>query len=203
MTPEGQRERLRAGTSAGTGGGTSEMTEGQLLAAVKGGDRRAMRSLYDRYAGYAMATAMRYVADQDDVRDVVQDSFVKVFTTIGRFDFRGEGSLKAWINRIVANQAIDHLRSRQRLVFVSDIPNDAEDDCPDVDPVPPEVLTQLIAQLPTGYRLVLNLFVFEQLSHKEIAQRLGIGEKTSASQYNRAKRKLAEYVKDYLKQQER
>ncbi len=203
MTPEGQRERLRAGTSAGTGGGTSEMTEGQLLAAVKGGDRRAMRSLYDRYAGYAMATAMRYVADQDDVHDVVQDSFVKVFTTIGRFNLRGEGSLKAWVNRIVANQAIDYLRSRQRLTFVSDVPNDAEDDSPDVGPVPPEVLTRLIAQLPTGYRLVLNLFVFEQLSHKEIARRLGIGEKTSASQYNRAKRKLAEYVKDYLKQQER
>lgn len=187
----------------GMGDGTSVMTEGQLLEAVKGGDRRAMRRLYDRYAGYAMATAMRYVANHDDVCDVMQESFIKVFTTIGRFDYRGEGSLKAWVNRIVAHQAIDHLKSRQRLTFVSDVPDDAEDDSPDMERVPPEVLTRLIAQLPTGYRLVLNLFVFEQLSHREIAQQLGIGEKTSASQYNRAKNKLAVMIKDYLKQQER
>ena len=69
--------------------------------------------------------------------------------------------------------------------------------------MPPEVLTRLIAQLPTGYRLVLNLYVFEQLSHKEIGRQLGIGENTSASQYNRAKNKLAGMIKNYLKQQER
>ena len=178
-------------------------TEGQLVEAVKAGDRGAMRRLYDRCAGYAMATAMRYIADRDDVHDVVQDSFIKVFTTIGSFGYRGEGSLKAWVCRIVANQSIDFLKSRQRLMFVSEVPNDAEDDEPDVGIVPPDVLTRLIAQLPTGYRLVLNLFVFEQLSHREIAQRLGIGENTSASQYNRAKNKLARMIKNYLKQQER
>jgi len=178
-------------------------TEGQLVEAVKAGDRGAMRRLYDRYAGYAMATAMRYIADRDDVHDVVQDSFIKVFTTIGSFSFHGEGSLKAWISRIVANQSIDHLKSRQRLTFVSDVPDDSVDEGPEVERVPPDVLTHLIAQLPTGYRLVLNLFVFEQLSHREIAQRLGIGENTSASQYNRAKNKLAGMIKNYLKQQER
>ena len=178
-------------------------TESELLEAVKSGDRRAMRRLYDRYAGYAMATAMRYIADQDDACDVVQDSFIKVFTTIGSFGYRGEGSLKAWVNRIVANQAIDHVKSRQRLSFVSDIPDDSSDDSPDVERVPPDVLNRLIALLPTGYRLVLNLYVFEQLSHKEIGRRLGIGENTSASQYNRAKNKLAGLIKNYLKQQER
>lgn len=181
---------------------TSE-TESQLLEAVRSGDRRAMRRLYNRYAGYAMATGLRYVASQEDVRDVLQDSFVKVFTTISRFDYRGEGSLKAWISRIVANQAIDYLRSKQRLSFVSDVPNDTEDEEPDVGLVPPEVLTRLIAQLPTGYRLVLNLYVFEQLPHKEIARQLGIKEETSASQFNRAKRKLGELIRIYIKQQER
>lgn len=190
-------ERQRVGDN------TSEITERQLLEAVKNGDRRAMRSLYDRYAGYAMATATRYVADHDDVCDVVQDSFIKIFTTIGRFGYRGEGSLKAWINRIVANQAIDLLKSRQRVTFVSDVPDNSFDDSPDVERVPPDVLTRLIAQLPTGYRLVLNLFVFEQLSHKEIGRQLGIVENTSASQYNRAKNKLAMMIKNYLKQQER
>ena len=178
-------------------------TESQLLEAIRSGDRQAMRRLYDRYAGYAMATGLRFVAERDDVRDVVQDSFVKILTTITHFDYRGEGSLKAWINRIVANQAIDFLKSRQRLSFVSDIPDDTEEEEPDMERIPPEVLTRLIAQLPTGYRLILNLHVFEQMPHKEIGQRLGIGENTSASQYNRAKKKLARLIKNYIKQQEK
>lgn len=177
-------------------------TEHQLLEAVSSGDRQAMRRLYDRYAGYAMSTALRYIGEQEGVRDVVQDSFIKVFTTLGRFRYRGEGSLKAWINRIVANQAIDYLQERQRVTFVSDLPLETEDEAPDVERIPHDVLMRLIGQLPAGYRMVLNLYVFEQLSHRDIAQRLGIREATSASQYNRAKACLARLLNTYLKEQE-
>lgn len=178
-------------------------TEHQLLEAVGSGDRQAMRRLYDRYAGYAMATGLRYIGESEAVRDVVQESFIKVFTTIGRFRYRGEGSLKAWINRIVANQAIDYLQERHRVTFVSDLPLEAEDEEPNVEHIPHDVLMRLIGQLPTGYRMVLNLYVFEQLSHRDIAQRLGIREATSASQYNRAKACLARLLKNYLKEQEK
>jgi len=177
-------------------------TEGQLLEAIKGGDRKAMRRFYDRFSGYAMATGLRYVADQDDVLDVVQDSFVKMFSSISRFDYRGEGSLKAWVSRIVVNQSLDYLKSHQRLSFVSEMPADIEDEEPAIERIPADDLARLITQLPTGYRLVLNLHVFEELPHKEIARRLGIRENTSASQYNRAKQKLAELIKNYLKKQQ-
>lgn len=175
-------------------------TEHHLLKAVKDGDRQAMRILYDRYSGYAMAVVLRYVPQRDEAQDVFQDGFVKVLTTIGRFDYRGEGSLKAWICRIMANEAIDYLKSRQRFTFLSSIPDEADDEAPpDVDHIPPEVLTRLIGQLPAGYRAVLSLHVFEQMSHKEIARMLDISESTSASQFNRAKQKLARLLKDYLK----
>lgn len=65
------------------------------------GSRTAMKRLYDRYSGYAMSVGLRYVPEEDAVRDVVQDSFVKIFTSIDSFEFRGEGSLKAWITRII------------------------------------------------------------------------------------------------------
>ena len=68
--------------------------------------------------------------------------------------------------------------------------------------MPPDVLQKLIEQLPPGYRTVLNLYVFEQLPHKEIARRLGISEGTSASQYSRAKKTLQYQINEYLKQQE-
>ena len=174
-------------------------TEQQLLEAVKAGDRQAMRRLYERYKGYAMSIALRYIPDSVDVEDVVQDCFVKILTSIGQLQYRGEGSLTAWIRKAVMNKSLDHVRHHERVSFTGTIP-DIPDEEDHLEQVPPEVLTRMIAQLPSGYRLVLNLYVFEQYSHKEIAQQLGINEKSSASQLSRAKKLLTKMIKDYLKQ---
>ena len=173
-------------------------TEKELFDDIKSGSRGAMHKMYDRYIGYAMAVALRYVPLRDDAEDVVQDSFIKVFSSIAQFEFRGEGSLKAWLLRIVVNEAISFTRKQSRITFVEDVPDNVADDAPEVERVPPEVLTKMIGELPEGYRLVLNMFVFGQLSHKEIAERLGIKESTSASQFLRAKKLLAKKIKEYL-----
>lgn len=173
-------------------------SEKELLKDIKTNNRQALHRLYDRYAGYAMAIARRYCPEQDDANDVVQDSFVKILTSIQRFEYRGEGSLKGWILRIVANESISFLKQKAKMTFVDSFPDCLEDEEPDVGVVPPKVLNRLIGELPDGYRLVLNMFVFEQKSHKEIAQLLGIKEVTSASQYLRAKKLLARKIKDYL-----
>lgn len=174
-------------------------TELQLLNDVLGGDSRAQRQLYEHFAGAAMATALRYVPDHDEVRDVVQESFIKIFTRIDRFHYRGEGSLRAWVKTIVVHEALNHIRARGHLLLTDHLPNNVvEEPEPDVERVPPNVLTRLIGQLPAGYRIVLNLYVFEQLSHKEIGQLLGIKPQTSASQYFRAKQMLAKNIRNYL-----
>ena len=173
-------------------------TEQQLLEAVKAGDRQAMRRLYERYKGYAMSIGLRYIPNDADAEDVVQDSFVKILTSIQRFSYQGEGSLKSWIGRIIANKAIDFLRMHERVSFTSAI-TDLPDEEPDLECIPPDVLTNMIAQLPAGCRMVLNLYVFEHCSHKEIAQRLGIKEKSSASQLTRAKMILTKMTKEYIK----
>ena len=160
-----------------------------------------MRRLYERYKGYAMSIGLRYIPDSDDVEDVVQDSFIKILTAIQRFDYRGEGSLKLWIGRTVANRAIDFIRQHERISFTGTIP-DMPDEEPELERIPPNVLTNMIAQLPSGYRLVLNLYVFEHCSHREIAQRLGIRENSSSSQLSRAKMLLMKMMKDYIKQHE-
>ena len=176
-------------------------TEQELQQAMKAGDRQAMRRLYERYKGYAMSIGLRYIPDSDDVEDVVQDSFIKILTSIQRFDYRGEGSLKLWIGRTVANRAIDFIRQHERISFTGTIP-DMPDEEPELERIPPNVLTNMIAQLPSGYRLVLNLYVFEHCSHREIAQRLGIRENSSSSQLSRAKMLLMKMMKDYIKQHE-
>jgi len=176
-------------------------TEQQLIEAIQGGDGQAMRRLYDRFSGYTMATALRYIPDGEAAKDVVQDSFVRILTSLDRFEYRGEGSLRAWITRIVSNQAIKWVKQHELYTFTTftdEMPQLAEEEPPDVESVPPDILNGMISHLPAGYRLVLNLYVFEQLSHKEIAHRLGIKESTSASQFYHAKRILAEMITKYL-----
>ena len=180
-------------------------TERQLLEAIRGGERAALRRLYDRYAGYAMAVALRYVPDRDEVRDVMQDSFVRILTGIGQFSYRGEGSLKSWVGRIVSNRSVDYLRRHQRFMTVGTIPDEPdgpeEPDEPDIGGVPPGALTEMIGRLPANYRTVLNLYVFEERPHREIAQLLGVKESTSSSLFFRAKKMLAKYIREYLNKQ--
>ena len=178
-------------------------TEKQLLEAIHGGERAALRRLYNRYSGYAMTIALRYVPEREDVRDVMQDSFVKILTAIDQFEYRGEGSLKSWVARIVCNNAIEHIRANSRFTFVDDIPDVAQapDEEPDIGDLPPELLMEMIGRLPPNYRTVLNLFIFERQSHKEIASRLGIKENSSSSIFFRAKRMLAKMITDHQKEQ--
>lgn len=179
------------------------ISEKELLAKISRGDAKAMHHLYERYVGYVMAVCLRYIPDRDEVRDVVQDSFIKIFSSIPRFEYRGEGSLKAWLLRIAANEAISYAKSKLKFVFVDEVPDEPEQDEPPVERLPPDVLTRLIGELPVGYRLVLNMYVFEQKSHKEIARELNIKESTSASQYLRAKKLLARKIKEYQNHHER
>ena len=80
------------------------------------------------------------------------------------------------------------------------VADDPPDDPPDVDSVPMEVLQHMIEQLPEGYRTVFCLYVFDEMSHKEIARTLGIKENSSASQFLRAKRLLAKMIRNYQQQ---
>ncbi len=163
------------------------------------GDPSAMDVLYAEYANYLTAICIRYIADDDDVRDVLQEAFIKIFTTISTFEYRGRGSLKAWMGRIVVNESLLYLRQCRRSPVdrMETDPPDLPDDDPDTGDLTGDELAALIRQLPDGYRAVLNLYVVEGRSHKEIAQMLGIKPDSSASQLHRAKNMLARMVKDY------
>lgn len=176
----------------------NKLTELELVRLVGDGDARGQRELYERYAGYLTAVASRYLTDSDAVKDLLQDAFVRVFNRFGSFRYRGEGSLKAWLTRIVVNDSLHVLRQTKHLLPVETLP-DAPDEDPDVDEVPMDVLQEMIRHLPDGYRTVFNLYVFEQRKHKEIASLLGIKENSSASQFLRAKALLAREINEYRK----
>lgn len=178
--------------------------EAELVRRARNKDTAAVRAIYDSYAQYLFAVCRRYTGDRESAADVLQDSFVKIFSSLDRFEWRGEGSLKSWMCRIVVNEALMYLRSRRHSVGMSadeDL-TDVPDEDPEVDGVPLPVLQQMIAGLPEGYRTVFNLYVFENLSHKEIASALGISENTSYSQFSRAKSLLARKIKEYRKNEQ-
>lgn len=180
------------------------MTEKELIELCKKEDNSARRDLYQIYAGGLMAICMRYIGDREQAQDVLHDGFLKIFRSFRQFDYRGEGSLKAWLSRIMANQALEYLRQRnkhEREIPLEEIPAEmtpTESD-ENLSEIPQEVLMRFIGELPDGYRTVLNMFVFEEKSHREIAKALGISEHTSSSQLFRAKNLLIQKVTNYLK----
>ena len=172
-------------------------TEQQLLERILRSEREAQQELYHRYAGSAIAVAMRYIPDREAARDVVQEAFAKIFAGIAKYNYQGEGSLRSWVMRVVSNEAFNWVRKESHFAF-ADFPEDeTPDEEPDVGDIDLEVLQRMIEQLPEGCRVVLNLYVFEQKSHKEIARLLHIKESSSASQYLRAKRMLAKSINEY------
>ena len=175
--------------------------ERQLSERCARGEKPACRELYDSYAGRLLALSTRYTGSQDAAEDVLQDSFIKVFSSIGTFRYKGEGSLYAWIRRIVINRSLDWLRSQKRngMVPIDEARSSSEIEEKDIGPIPEGVLAQMVEELPDGYRTVFNLFAIDGYSHREIGRMLGIKEKTSSSQYFRARALLAGKIKEYIR----
>lgn len=165
------------------------------------GESNAMNKLYDEYADWLAGVCERYISDSDDIKDVLQESFIKIFSQIKNFEYRGKGSLKAWLTKIVINESLNYLRKDKHfLISDAEIENlDLPDVPPDTDELTEDEILKLIQQLPPGYRAVFNLFVIEEKSHKEIAEILNIKADTSASQFHRAKNMLANIITDYKK----
>lgn len=175
---------------------STERTAADCLLADKAatGDKAAMKEIYALHVRYLTAVCSRYVVNDEDIKDILQDAFVKIFGSIARFTPSTENSLRAWMARITVNEALQFLRRKQRLLF-TDLPDDdnspAEPPPPDCDSIGADRIYDEIRRLPDGYRTIFNLFAIEGRSHKEIASMLGITPSTSASQFHRAKALLA------------
>lgn len=177
-------------------------SERQLIEGIQSGDREALRRLYERFSRFAMGVALRYVPEREDALDVVHDSFVVILTSINSFEYRGEGSLRNWVSKIVSHHAIDWIKKHEQLSFSDQMPDEIEEDEEAViEDIPKNLLNEMIGLLPPRYRVVINLRAFEELSHKDIALRLGINENTSVTLFSRAKRKLEKMMKEYLNSQ--
>jgi len=166
-----------------------DLIEGCIL-----GNPVMQKNLYDKYAPKMYGICLRYAANSEDAKDILQDGFVKVFINLSKF--KAMGSFEGWMRRIFVNTAIELYRKKNQLYAISEnqeenIPNQ---DISALDELEAEDIIRLISELPNGYRTVFNLFAVEGYSHKEIATMMKISEGTSKSQYARAKAWLQEKI---------
>ena len=158
------------------------MEERELAEGCKQGDRLAYKELYERYAGRMLGVCLRYAGNRETAEDLMHDGFLKIFASFDKFSWRGEGSLRAWMERIMVNIVLQHFRRNDVMNYADDLDNTPkayeEPDASDIDLIPQEELMKYISELPVGYRTVFNLYVVEGKSHKEIASLLGINEKS-------------------------
>ena len=164
------------------------------------GDNAATEWIYRRYVRYLAAVCSRYITEEENIKDVLQESFIKIFYSLDSFKYHGEGSLKAWMTRITLNETLRFIRNNSRFALTcideTDM-NIANSDNMETEGIPTEMLYQFIRELPEGYRTVFNLYIIDDKSHKEIASILGIKENTSGSQLHKAKAMLAQKIRQY------
>jgi RNA polymerase sigma factor (sigma-70 family) len=164
-------------------------------------DASAQNRLYKLYASKMLGVCIRYSKSREEAEDILQEGFMKVFENIGKF--RKEGSLEGWIRRIMYNTAIQKFRQKNDLdkAISIDNPNhnfthESTDDI--ISNIQAKDLLKLIQELPPRYQMVFNLYVFEGLKHREIAEKLGVTEGTSKSNLSDARSILQKKIENTL-----
>lgn len=168
----------------------------ELVARCKQGDQASFELLYRQYARAMFNTSLRIVNNRADAEDVLQEAFVAAFR-LDQFDY--SSTFGAWLKKIVVNKSIDLLRRRKLTVI--DIDEVSVNGAPEADTIDEESwnlkvesVKKAIIQLPSGYRTVLSLFLFEGYDYDEIAEILEISGSTVRTQYHRAKLKLLQLL---------
>ncbi|MEZ5017861.1 MAG: sigma-70 family RNA polymerase sigma factor [Flavipsychrobacter sp.] len=177
---------------------TYTIDEQVALAECRKGSRMAQKFFYDKYVDSMLLLCIRYVKDHEDAKEACMDGFYNFFKNIDKFEWQGEGSISAWLKKIVVNQCLMHLRKKKDLIIASDDMNVYEGVAVDIsalDTMAAKEIISLIQELPAGYRTVFNLYALEGKTHKEIAALLQISENTSKSQLHKAKTMLKEKIK--------
>jgi len=161
-----------------------------IIAACLANNPQAQRALIKMFFGFAKSISIRYATDKDSVEEIINDSFLKVFTNLHKYD--SNQPFKAWLRTIVVNTAIDSYRKNIKVPFHEDFEKisiiDLEEDA--VSKISADEILAQVKKLPPSYRMVFTLYVIEGYSHREIADLLGIKEGTSKSNLQDARKKL-------------
>ncbi len=165
------------------------------------GDRRSQQAIHKMFYGKMKAVCMRYTRDSDQAMDVLQEGFLKVFNNLEKYT--GVGTFEGWMRRIMVNLSIDRYRRLKHDLVLLGEQNDIENwggetdeetedsgENDEIYDITPEQIIDAMQQLSPAYRTVFNLYVYEDYTHQDIAEALGISVGTSKSNYAKAKKNM-------------
>lgn len=172
----------------------------KIIEKCQKGNREAGEQLYKMFSARMFAICLQYSKDRPEAEDNLQDGFIKVLESIRQYS--GKGSFEGWMKRIFINIALEKYRKNKSIQLVEEF-SDIEDTDINEDPlIPEDKLVEFVHQLPEKYRMIFNLYVMEELQHKEIAVLAGITEGTSKSNLARAREILKRKIKEYLENEQ-
>lgn len=157
-------------------------------------DRRGQKALYEMFSAKMLAIANSYVNNLHDAEDILMNSFFTCFSKIE--ECREWKSFQFWLRKIVVNNSINFIRKNRNILYtdveISEIGNIEENWEAEMEELNME---EIFSKMPDGYRLIFNLYVFEEKKHHEIAEILNISEGTSKSQLSKSKKWIADFLK--------
>lgn len=189
-------------TNTSVNGSQALHASGELQALVRdciAGNRQAQKQLYDKYAPVVYGVIRRYLYNPSAAEEVLNDTFYRVFTKLSQYSFTGP--IEGWMRRIAINLITDYLRKHTKFeqeVHPEHIQETAVDEDWQVGRLAYKELLALIHQLPATQRMVFNMYVFEDMQHKEIAGQLQITENNSRWHLNDARRRLKEKINNHM-----
>lgn len=167
--------------------------EKELIELAVAHNRQAQQQIYSRFSAKMLSVCRQYLKDLHQAEDIMITAFMKVFTSLNKFEHKG--SFEGWIRRIMINECISCIRVQKKVKFIDD-ESYIEDSFNNIESkFSVDDLQFLIDNLPDGYKMVFNLYCVEGFKHQEIATMLGINEGTSKSQLSHARKILQEQVK--------
>ncbi len=163
-----------------------------ILTECKNGNVLHQELLYKHFYGYALSICRLYTYSNDDAVSILNDSFLKVFSSIKKKGYNNNIPFKNWLRRILINTAIDNYRKNVKHYYHLEIENEEDiyTDNSVIDDLTIKDILKLLDQLPEMHRIVFNLYEIQGFNHKEISEKLTIGESTSRVFLTRAKKKL-------------
>ena len=172
-------------------------SEEKLIAGCLKSNRKAQRALYEKYAPEMMNVCLRYCNNRSTAKDVMQEGFISIYKHIGQL--KDSTKLRPWIKQIMVNSAMMKIRKKESLVFYSDDDlsklQEVEVFDDDLYHYTQKDLKQIFYDMPKGFKIIFNMYVFDDFSHQEIAETLHISVNTSKSQLSRARAYLRKKLK--------
>lgn len=175
------------------------MTETEIIKGCLKKNAAFQHLLFNKYSRLLMTVCLRYAGNTSEAEDMLQESFIKIFSSIHQYRF--EGSFEGWIRTVTVNTCLRKLQ-KTKIKYDDTSTLEAIGDAAQpraISVLSEKELIRLISNLPNGYRIVFNLNVIEGYTHDEIAAMLGIEPATSRSQLIKARRLLQKQILLYQK----